>query len=195
MLCVAAYLASSISKDRASTRYMVPFVLIGAVISGRVLAERVADSRLAIVALGLLVVSYAVTVRDDLRKPVAADPAVQLADWLAGRGLRYGYGPFWDASIVTASSGGRVAVRPIYVRAISAKRHTIMPLPWMTDARWFKDEHATFVVMESGDWSAYQFGVSEWNCQQTFGPPAFRREVGPYVVMVWGHDLREQLNR
>ena len=114
--CLAAYLASSIPKDRSSTRYMVPFVLCAAVASGRVLAERARGSRTAVVALALLGTSYAFTVRADLHKPPAADHAVYVADWLAKHGLRYGYAPFWDASIVTASSGGRVAVRPIFVR-------------------------------------------------------------------------------
>ena len=63
-------------------------------------------------ALGLLGLAYAVTVADDLRKPPADDPAVALAAWLDAHGLRHGYGPYWDASIVTVSSGGRVAVRP-----------------------------------------------------------------------------------
>jgi len=117
-----------------------------------------------------------------------------LADWLAGRGLRHGYGPFWDASIVTASSSGRVAVRPIYVRPISPERHKMVPLPWMTDTRWFRDEPATFVVLERGTGAAYQFGLTDRNCQTTFGPLAGHYEVGRYSVLVWDHDLRSQLH-
>jgi hypothetical protein len=132
-------------------------------------------------------------VRADLHKPPAADHAVYLADWLAGRGLRYGYAPFWGASIVTASSGGRVAVRPIFVRPISPERHKIVPLPWMTDARWFANEPATFVVLEAGQAAPYQFGLTERNCEVSFGPHARRREVGPYTVLIWDRDLRSQL--
>ena len=194
VLCLAAYLASSIPKDRTSTRYMVPFVLCGAVVSGRVLAERAGDLRTAVFALALLGTSYAVTVWDDLRKPAAADHAVRLADWLSGAGYGTATRPFWDASIVTASSGGRVAVRPIFVRPVSPERHKIMPLPWMTDARWFADEPATFVVLEPGPAAAYQFGVTERNCVVSFGPLAGRYEVGPYAVLVWDHDLRSQLD-
>jgi hypothetical protein len=193
MLCLAAYLASSIPKDRTTTRYMVPFVLCVAVAGGRVLAERASGFQTAVVALALLGTSYAFTVRADLRKPTAPDHAVYLADWLAGRGLRYGYAPFWGASIVTVSSGGRVAVRPIFVRAISPERHKIVPLPWMTDARWFADELATFVVIEIGQGAAYQFGVTERNCVTSFGAFKKRYDVGPYTVLVWDHDLRPQL--
>jgi hypothetical protein len=193
-LCMAAYLASSIPKDRTTTRYMVPFVLCAAVASSRVLAERIGDVRTAVVVLALLGTSYGFTVRDDLRKPPAIDPAVHLADWLASRGLKYGYAPFWDASIVTASSGGRVAVRPIFVRPISPERHEIVPLPWMTDARWFANEPATFVVIETGAAAAYQFGVTERNCVVSFGALGARYEVGPYTVLIWDHDLRSRLD-
>ena len=54
VLCLAAYLASSIPKDRATMRYMIPFVLCGAVLTGRVLAERADGVRTAVVALTLL---------------------------------------------------------------------------------------------------------------------------------------------
>jgi hypothetical protein len=191
--CLAAYLASSIPKDHTTMRYMVPFVLCAAVAGSRVLAERVGDVRRVIVALALLGVSYAVTVRDDLLKPPAIDHAVHLADSLLGRGLKYGYAPFWDASIVTASSGGRVAVRPVFVRPTSPERHEIVPLPWMADARWFADEPATFVVIEAGQGAPYQFGVTERNCVMTFGAPEARYDVGPCTVLIWNHDLRSQL--
>jgi hypothetical protein len=194
VLCITAYLASSIPKDRTTARYLVPVVLCGSVTGSRVLAERAVDLRKAVVALAVLGASYAVTVRNDLRKLPATDHAVQLADTLAVHGLRYGYGPFWDASIVTASSRGRVAVRPLYARAVSPERHRMVPLPWMTDARWFIEEPATFVVLEPGPGAAYQFGLTERNCQASFGPIAGRFHVGPHTVLVWDHELRPQLD-
>jgi hypothetical protein len=194
VLCGLAYLASNIPKDRATARYFVPFYLSGAVLIGRVLADRVRDMRLAVVGSAVLGIAYVFTVWDDLRKPAAVDRAVELADALAEQGLKYGYGPFWDASIVTASSGGRVAVRPIFVRPISPERHAIAPLPWMADASWFKDEPGKFVVIEPGATAPYQFGLAEWICTATFGPTAGRYEVGPYVVLVWDRDLRPQID-
>jgi hypothetical protein len=195
VLGLAAFLASSVPKDRGTIRYMIPSVLSGAVLTGRVLAQRVQDARPWVVALVLLGASYAFTVRDDLRKPPAAEPAVQLADLLARQGLRHGYGPFWDASIVTVSSGGRVAVRPISVRPLSPTSHMIVSMKWMADARWFAEGPATFVVLEPGPKAAYQFGVTERNCVVSFGAPAKRYELGPYAVLVWDHDLRPQLDR
>jgi hypothetical protein len=194
-LCFLAYLLSSIPKDRTSTRYLIPVVFCASVASSRALVNRKVKLRAVIVCLSLLAMAYAFTVLADLRKPPATDHAVHLADWLASHSLRFGYAPFWDASIVTASSEGRVAVRPIFVRAISPERHKIMPLPWMTDARWFAEEPATFIVLEPGPQSSYQFGLTERNCRVSFGSMTARYEVGPYLVLVWDQDLRTRLDK
>lgn len=70
-----------------------------------------------------------------------------------------------------------------------------VPLPWMTDARWFLDEPATFVVIETRVGAAYPFGVTEWNCVNSFGALEAWYEVGPYTVLIWDHDLRSQLDK
>ena len=41
VLAIAAFLTNNIPKNRATTRYMIPFVLSGSVLTGRVLADRV----------------------------------------------------------------------------------------------------------------------------------------------------------
>ena len=76
-LGLAAFLASANEKDRGTLRYMVPFVLSGAVLTARVIGGRARSAgahRLGI--LGVLATAYAVTVAWDLEKPPAGDPAV-----------------------------------------------------------------------------------------------------------------------
>jgi hypothetical protein len=193
-IAIAAFIGRQ-SEDRAAIRYMIPFVLSGAVLTGRVLADRVREPRTAIAALALLGLAYGASLAADLQKPPANDPAKALAGWLDAQGLRHGYGPFWDASIVTAFGGGRVAVRPVGVRAISPQSHSIEPLRWMADERWFTEGPATFMVIEPGPDANYQFGIDEGICTKSFGPARARHVLEPYVVLVWDHDLRPLLNR
>jgi hypothetical protein len=193
-LALAAFLINRTPKDRGTIRYMIPPVLSGAVLTGRVLANRAPGPGTAIAALGLLGLTYAATMLDDLRKPPSADPAEALANWLDSRGLRHGYGPFWDASIVTASSRGRVSVRPVFVQAISPVKHRIEPMRWMVDSRWFSEGPATFVVFEPGVDVPYQFGVDESIWIKSFGPAKRRYAAGRYIILEWGHDLRPLLN-
>jgi len=195
VLAIAAFVASSLSTERASMRYMIPFVLSASVLTGRVLADQGGNARRQVAVVVLLGLTYGATVVADVRKPPLGDPAGILADWLEARGLRHGYGPFWSASIVTASGRGRVAVRPVRVRAISPQSHSIEPLMWMVDESWYAEGPATFVVVEPGPRAGYQFGMDESICTKSFGRATGRHAVGPYTVLVWDHDLRPQLNR
>ncbi len=135
MLAIVGFLINGTSNDRATMRYMIPFVLSGAVLTGRVLADRVRKSWTLIAALAVLALTYTVTVAQDLLKPPLVDRAEALAGWLDARDLHHGCGPFWDASIVTASGRGRVAVRPVWVRPITPRTHSIEPMKWMADER------------------------------------------------------------
>ena len=174
---------------------MIPLVFSGAVLTGRVLADRAGDVKLPVLALVLLGLSYAVTVHDDLQKPPAADPAIGLARWLEARGLHHGYGPYWDASIVTASSRGQVRVRPVSVRGITPESHAIEPTKWMADASWFTEKPVTFVVFEVDQDAHYQFGIDPEILTRSFGPAKEHHVVGPYSVMVWSHDLSPMLGQ
>ncbi len=190
-ICLAAYLISANLKGREESRYLLPFVLMGGALVGRVLAGRVASPRLAALTLGLLGLlglAYGVTVAGDLRKPVATNSVPELAQWLESRGLRHGYGPYWDASIVTVTSRNRVTVRAIRVRPRQSKL-VMEPFQWMSNTRWYEETPARFVVYKADPGIKNGFGVNESNCEQYFGPPRSRHRVGPYVVLVWDHDL------
>lgn len=187
---LAAYLLSGNPKDRGTMRYLVPFVLSGAVLTGRRLAGLTAGARPAAAALGVLGVAYAATVARDLARPPAPDRPAALADWLAARGLTHGYGPYWDASVVTVFGAGRVAVRPV-----TAERGVVEPFRWMSDDRWYAEGPATFVAFRPRPGTDYHFHVDDRTCAATFGPPAARHAVGPYAVLVYPRDLRPLLRR
>ncbi len=193
VLGLMAFLASGNEKDRGTLRYMVPFVLSGAVLTARVLSARARSRRLVGGVLGVLAAAYGVTLARDLAKPPAADPAVELARWLQEHDLRQGYGPYWDASIVTALGRGRVAVRPVRGREVAPGRLVIEPFRWMSDSAWYREAPANFVVYRPNPGPKYHFLINEAVCAACFGRPLARYAVGPYVVLVWDRDLRPKL--
>jgi hypothetical protein len=195
VLAVVGFLTSDTYKNRFTMRYMLPPVLSGAVLSGRVLADHMRSRWVPIGAICLLALGYTVTVLDDLRKPTAPDPAVILAKALHRHGLRYGYGPYWNASVVTASSDGLVAVRPIRVRGLSSQSHVIEPFRFMADDHWYSEGPTNFVVYDLGSNAPNQFGVEGDNCVLAFGPAQKRYRIGQYELLIWNHDLRPLLNR
>jgi hypothetical protein len=194
-LGLTAFLASGNEKDRGTLRYMVPFVLSGAVLTARVISGRARSVRLVGGVLGVLAAAYGVTVAWDLAKPPAGDQATGLARWLQEHDLRHGYGPYWDASIVTASGRGRVAVRPVRGREVWPRRLVIEPFRWMSDEAWYGEAPANFVVYRPDPGTKYHFLINESVCASCFGRPLARYAIGPYVVLVWDRDLRPLLER
>ncbi len=98
----------------------------------------------------MLAAAYGVTVAWDLAKPPAGDQAVGLARWLQEHELRQGYGPYWDASIVTASGRGRVAVRPVRGREVWPGRLVIEPFRWMSDEAWYRGHAGEIRGLQAG---------------------------------------------
>src|SRR5271157_402551 len=194
-LGLTAFLASANEKDRGTLRYMVPFVLSGAVLRARVISGRARSVGLVGGVLGVLAAAYGVTVARDLAKPPAGDQAAGLARWLQEHDLRQGYGPYWDASIVTASGRGRVAVRPVRGRQVWPGRLVIEPFRWMSDEAWYREAPANFVVYRPDPGPKYHFLINESVCAACFDRPLARYAIGPYVVLVWDRDLRPLLER
>jgi len=175
---------------------MIPFVLSGAVLTGRMVGGRPGFVAPVAVALGVLAAAYGVTVAWDLAKAPADDPAVALAGWLEAHGLQHGYGPYWDASIVTVSGRGHVAVRPIRGRELTpGGKMVVEPFRWMSDKAWYHEGPANFVVYRPDPGSKYHFQIIEHNCIAWFGWPSAKYTVGPYAVLVWNKDLRPLLVR
>lgn len=193
-LGLAAFVASANEKDRGTLRYMVPFLLSGAVLTARVVGERMVPTRRVAGALVVLAAAYGMTVAGNLATAPVEDPAANLAVWLKAHGLQHGYGPYWDASIVTASGRGYVAVRPIRGRELTPGGEMVVePFRWMSDEAWYREGPVNFVVFRLNPAPKYHFQVVEHNCIAWFGRPSVGYMVGPYEVLVWNKDLRPLL--
>lgn len=97
----------------------------------------------------------------------------------AAHHLRYGLGNSALGSVVTVSSGGRVALRPLAVTG-----HQLGPGRWEAEQSWFdpRRHDATFAALPGTPPSPPVADL-----RTAFGPPARSYRVGPYTVLVWPH--------
>ncbi|MDA8217215.1 MAG: hypothetical protein M0Z94_06300, partial [Dehalococcoidales bacterium] len=115
----AAYALSTNASSLGMNRYLLPLPFVGAVLGGRMLAAWFQSSNRdrykasILVGLAVALVCTSLSFRPILERNVASLPERDLGNWLAAQGLYHGFGPFWDASIVTVASKGTVAVRPL----------------------------------------------------------------------------------
>jgi hypothetical protein len=182
---VLAFLVSTLAIDPSYAREIAVVLPFGAVLAGRLLAERLASTRM-LPLLALVLLGYTVSLGRGLVQAPVLTQNHRLADWLAGKDLRYGLGSYWEASSVTLASGERVMVRPMDV----APGRKVGAYPWEADAAWYNPEQyrANFAVFDPGS-PLYKSEGTVAMARATFGRPAHTYHVGPYVVLVWHKNL------
>jgi hypothetical protein len=142
---LAAYLPSTLASETVlNTREIAPVAAFAAVLTGRMLGDRLLalarrGPRLRIrgwgvraVAAGLAAVLawYGFGLGREASVPPAPEPYTQLVAYLEHQHLTYGVGGYWQASVITVESGGRVTVR-----AVSSA--CLQPYEWESKADWY----------------------------------------------------------
>ncbi len=192
LLCVAiavnvgAYIFSTIPVP-SNNHELVAVLPCGAILAARALVPgRIAGRRTARIAAALAGVAALLPLAAAATMPTAAQRSAPLAAWLEAHGLRYGIGWYWDASIVTVQSAGRVQVRAVW-----PVPQGIGAYDWETDARWYDPSRhdATFVVTplaHQQDW----FTGAIYN---HFGRPAATYREAGVLILVYRKNLLSQV--
>jgi hypothetical protein len=163
----------------STTREIVAVLPFGAVLAARLLAARLAAARLLPV-LAAVGCGYLASLGVLLARAPVAPQAQPLTSWLEAHHLRYGLGNSALGSVVTVSSGGRVALRPLRVDG-----HRVAPGQWEAQQSWFdpRRHDATFAALLGTPPSP-----AAADLRTAFGPPAASYHVGRYTVLVWRHE-------
>ena len=134
--------------------------------------------RLAARLLVVVGIGYAAGVGVALTAPTAPPMSAQLSAWLTRHDLGgYGLGGYWQSSVVTLTSGGAVAIRPVQDAGPKVvASHTEAKVAWFDPLR----TTAHFDVLEPGNAAAVQ---------ATWGRPARVYHVGQYTIWYWPKNL------
>jgi len=112
----------------------------------------------------------------------AAPRNVALTAWLTGHHLTSGLAPYWEASSVTADSGGAITVLTVE----PGEHGFLEPRHWQNDvalAQPARGRTAEFVILSPAE------NVRRSDAVTTFGEPSSVYRFGPYTILVWRHDL------
>ena len=162
--------------------------LAGRALAGRALAGRALAGA---VLAGAVLAGYVAGLGYELAQPVSPPANARLASWLQAHHLTHGLSGYWQASVVTVGTGGRVTIR-----AVTTGGGKIVPYRWESNPAWYAPgtQYASFVVLQN------QPGFfTEWSpgpeVRATFGAPAQTFHTGPYTVLVWKQNLLAALSR
>ena len=193
---VAAYLFGTHAVSLSNAREMAPVLPFAAALAGRqlpgLLSARVTVRRVAVPVLGLVLAGYVAGLARELTAPVAPPQNAQLTAWLTRHHLGgTGLSGYWQANVVTLTSGERAAVRSVVVSDGKV-------IPYHANLRrdWYDPSvsYADFVVL-GPHLPGYTPGIgypgfTDLNAvRATFGHPARTYHVGPYTILWWHKNL------
>ncbi len=183
---VAVYLPSTFATGVLNVREMAVVLPFGAALAGRTLAPRIRGSKLARVLVAVLI-GYGLGLAYEVAQPSVPPANERLAVWLAAHHLTSGLGGYWEASIVTADTGGRVTIRAVLP-------DTVQRDSWESKGSWYdrRSDRADFVVFDSQPGFFHRW-VPYGPVRAKFGQPARTYHVGQYTIMVWDRNLLAQL--
>jgi hypothetical protein len=202
-----AFVATTHVFNVASAREIAPVLPFAAVLAGRELgpylgAARPSGRRLrapryrraAVAALGLVLAGYLAGLGLELSAPTAPPQAAPLTAWLESHPIGTGLSGYWEANVVTLTSGGRVAVRPV---AVTGGR--IAPSVSQIRDDWFNPARSRvdFVVLRPAVPGApgvpgvpgYPGFTDRQLVLATFGKPSRTYHVGQYTILWWPKNL------
>ncbi|HVT69955.1 MAG TPA: hypothetical protein VHF26_19545, partial [Trebonia sp.] len=118
---VAAYALGTHALNLPTTREMAPVLPFAAALAGwqlpRILTAAKPGRLVALPVLGLVLAGYVAGLALELTTPAVPAQNARLASWLVRHRFGDGLSGYWEANVVTLTSGGRVGIRALDVRA------------------------------------------------------------------------------
>ncbi len=194
-----AFVVSTHVYAVSSAREIAPVLPLAAALAGRQLAPHLtgrartsASRRVALSALGIALAGYLAGLGLELTAPAAAPQQAMLTSWLESHRLDSGLSGYWEASVVTLTSGDRVRVRPLAVTAGPARARRVIPAGSQVQASWYDPSAAAahFVVLFPGI-AGYPGFTQRGAVIATFGAPDRTYRVGRYTILLWRKNLLE----
>jgi len=200
---VAAYVFSVIPVGVFDTREIVAVLPFGAALAGRMVPGRLAGVPrrarpvLACAAAGVLA-CYVAALGYGATRPPVADSEQAIVPWLEAHHLTGGLGTYNEANLITLDSGGRVTVR-----TVSWQFTRDVPRRFEANTDWFDPRHnyANFIVTNTADTTPNRDGSLRRSSMIPLpaiaalhaGPPAHVYHYKTFTIMVWDHNLLDDL--
>jgi hypothetical protein len=200
---VVAYVLSVVPVGVFDTREILAVLPFGAVLAGRMvpaqlaglprrLKPALAGASAAVLACYLAALGYGAA------QPPVPDSMQAVIPWLEAHHLTTGLGTYNEANLTTMDSGGRVAVR-----AVSWQFTGNVPRSFESDADWFDPRHnfANFIVTNTADTTPNRDKSLRRSSMIPApaiaalhaGPPAHVYHYKTFTIMVWDHNLLDNL--
>ena len=202
---VAAYSVSIVSASVWDAREILAVLPFGAVLAGRMVPGSLArlPRRLKPALAGGLacvLACYLAALGYGAAQPPVADNEQAVIPWLEAHHLTSGLGTYVEANLLTMDSGGRVAIREVAWRSFGDA-----PRSFESKASWYDPRHsyANFILtngaehwgMDGGPGRLIGLIPGSAIAALHAGPPAHVYHYKTFTIMVWNHNLLNDLGK
>jgi hypothetical protein len=120
--------------------------------------------------------------------PAAPVPVQNVAAWLVAHHERDGLAGYWQATVTTVASGGRVLVSPVTDAATAPKR-------WEASSAWYRPSRhrATFVIAQVRPPHPAD-SLTLATARARFGKPAAEYDLGGSIILIYRYNLLARLH-
>ena len=202
---VTAYTLSIISYGLFDAREIVAVLPFGAVLAGRMVPGKLArvprrlKPALACAVAGVLACYLAALGYGAAQSPVA-DNEQAVIPWLQAHHLTSGLGKYTEANLLTLDSRGRITIRDVAWGSGGDA-----PRSFETKSSWYDPRHnyANFILTNGGDHYGMDGGGPNTLASLIprsaiaalhAGPPAHVYHYKTFTIMVWNHNLLDNLD-
>jgi len=203
---VTGYSLSIVSAGLFDAREILAVLPFGAVLAGRMVTGSLARARLGRVRLtpvvtgglaGVLACYLAALGYGAAQSPVP-DSMQAVIPWLEAHHLTHGLGTYAESNLITMDSGGRVVIRDVAWHSTGdLPRHFETKSSW-DDPRY---SYANFILTNSADHLGMTGGANRLVSMIPrsaiaalhAGPPAHVYHYKTFTIMVWNHNLLDNL--
>jgi hypothetical protein len=200
---VAAYVLSVVPVSVFDTREIIAVLPFGAVLAGRMVPGKLAGVPRRLkpalaCASACVLACYLAALGYGAAQPPVADNEQAIVPWLEAHHLTTGLGTYDEANLITLDSGGRVTVR-----TVSWQFSSDVPRSFESKADWFDPRHnyANFIVTNTADTTPNRDESPRRSSMIPLpaiaalhaGPPAHVYHYKTFTIMVWDHNLLDDL--
>ena len=170
---VLAYLFSNQPVGLLTSRYLTPFMIFGTIIFGTELnvdklSSKLPMSKPILISISFLLIVIYISTTFSIVKDIKPNKTYyQLASYLEKNNLQYGYGSYWDSSIITVATENKIKIR-----SVAWDGFQISPYNWLSKKDWYTDLNELskpfFILFDDSN----HLGVNLDNCVKSFGNPS-----------------------
>lgn len=158
-----SFTLTTVTKGEPAVRYLSPAYFFGLVLTARQLT-REPDKKKIILGLSLLpLVLYSVgnVSPSYLTTPNNNQAYIEITEALRDRGLKNGYGTYWETHALAYYSDDRLMIAPVETR-----NGKIVPSEWASKSDWYESEYNAGYILVSQNKT---YGLNENIIVSTFG--------------------------